>query len=224
MEGANFWQRKKAKNTSVKNAGLSFWLKILAAVQHASWYVAANQWNPLRQQKRRANQKPRSKLQPANPFFNYLSIANSMRKVQFCAHSFLDEKIGEQSVRQKLWMVGRTGLEPATFCTSSRCPNRARLPAPLLLETELEFKFSGSWNFRLQLLNWYSLKLHRFLFLLSLGSSFKAMGVLYLLLKFIECLWSANDTIWVWFWNIMVGEIKYYVFGWEVLLCRLSMP
>jgi post-segregation antitoxin (ccd killing protein) len=26
--------------------------------------------------------------------------------------------------------VGRTGLEPATFCTSSRCPNRARLPAP----------------------------------------------------------------------------------------------
>ena len=26
-------------------------------------------------------------------------------------------------------LVGRTGLEPATFCTSSRCPNRARLPA-----------------------------------------------------------------------------------------------
>ena len=26
-------------------------------------------------------------------------------------------------------MVGRAGFEPATFCTSSRCPNRARLPA-----------------------------------------------------------------------------------------------
>src|SRR5271157_5279013 len=30
-------------------------------------------------------------------------------------------------------LVGRTGLEPATFCTSSRCPNRARLPAPELV-------------------------------------------------------------------------------------------
>ena len=26
-------------------------------------------------------------------------------------------------------LVGRTGFEPVTFCTSSRCPNRARLPA-----------------------------------------------------------------------------------------------
>jgi hypothetical protein len=26
-------------------------------------------------------------------------------------------------------MVGRTGFEPATFCTSSRCPNRTRRPA-----------------------------------------------------------------------------------------------
>ena len=26
-------------------------------------------------------------------------------------------------------LVGRAGFEPATFCTSSRCPNRARLPA-----------------------------------------------------------------------------------------------
>ena len=28
-------------------------------------------------------------------------------------------------------MVGRTGFEPVTFRTSSGCPNRARLPAPL---------------------------------------------------------------------------------------------
>ena len=28
-------------------------------------------------------------------------------------------------------LMGRAGLEPATFCTSSRCPNRARLPAQL---------------------------------------------------------------------------------------------
>ena len=26
-------------------------------------------------------------------------------------------------------MVGRTGFEPATFCTSSRCPNQTRRPA-----------------------------------------------------------------------------------------------
>ena len=28
-------------------------------------------------------------------------------------------------------LMGRAGFEPATFCTSSRCPNRARLPAQL---------------------------------------------------------------------------------------------
>ena len=26
-------------------------------------------------------------------------------------------------------VVGRTGFEPATFCTSSRCPNQTRRPA-----------------------------------------------------------------------------------------------
>ena len=39
--------------------------------------------------------------------------------------------LGEDTLspkRQSL-MVGRTGFEPATFCTSSRCPNRTRRPA-----------------------------------------------------------------------------------------------
>jgi post-segregation antitoxin (ccd killing protein) len=35
-------------------------------------------------------------------------------------------------------VVGRTGFEPVTFCTSSRCPNRARLPALLLLRMRLD--------------------------------------------------------------------------------------
>ena len=30
-------------------------------------------------------------------------------------------------------MVGRAGLEPATFCTSGRCPNQARRPAHFIL-------------------------------------------------------------------------------------------
>ena len=33
------------------------------------------------------------------------------------------------STSQQPRLVGRAGFEPATFCTSSRCPNRARLPA-----------------------------------------------------------------------------------------------
>jgi hypothetical protein len=36
-------------------------------------------------------------------------------------------------------VVGRTGFGPATFCTSSRCPNQARRPAHVLLC----YKFSG---------------------------------------------------------------------------------
>ena len=34
-----------------------------------------------------------------------------------------------RSASQQHRMVGRAGFEPATFCTSSRCPNRTRLPA-----------------------------------------------------------------------------------------------
>ena len=39
--------------------------------------------------------------------------------------------LNECSFAKENSMVGRTGFEPATFCTSSRCPNRARLPAPV---------------------------------------------------------------------------------------------
>jgi post-segregation antitoxin (ccd killing protein) len=37
----------------------------------------------------------------------------------------------QQSTQNQLpiEMVGRTGFGPATFCTSSRCPNQARRPA-----------------------------------------------------------------------------------------------
>ena len=38
-------------------------------------------------------------------------------------------------------VVGRAGFEPATFCTSSRCPNRARLPALLFSNLEANLKF-----------------------------------------------------------------------------------
>jgi hypothetical protein len=36
---------------------------------------------------------------------------------------------GSLSPKRESSMVGRTGFEPATFCTSSRCPNRTRRPA-----------------------------------------------------------------------------------------------
>ena len=42
-------------------------------------------------------------------------------------------------------MVGRTGFEPATFCTSSRCPNRTRRPAlQPFQDVFLVFKFQFS--------------------------------------------------------------------------------
>ena len=31
--------------------------------------------------------------------------------------------------KREISKVGRTGFEPATFCTSSRCPNQTRRPA-----------------------------------------------------------------------------------------------
>ena len=37
--------------------------------------------------------------------------------------------LGEASFGKEGSMVGRTGFEPATFCTSSRCPNQTRRPA-----------------------------------------------------------------------------------------------
>ena len=33
------------------------------------------------------------------------------------------------------FVVGRVGFEPTAFCTSSRCPNRARLPALLFSDS-----------------------------------------------------------------------------------------
>lgn len=36
---------------------------------------------------------------------------------------------GSLSPKRESSMVGRTGFEPATFCTSSRCPNQTRRPA-----------------------------------------------------------------------------------------------
>jgi hypothetical protein len=60
----------------------------------------------------------------------------------------------------------------------------------VLLETELKFKFSGSWIFQIAVakLIFFKTPQIQILFLLSLRSSSKAMVVLYLLLKFIECL------------------------------------
>ena len=49
------------------------------------------------------------------------------------------------------WLVGRTGLEPATFCTSSRCPNRARLPAPAIVY--FRFLYIATSSFSLPLLH-----------------------------------------------------------------------
>ena len=37
--------------------------------------------------------------------------------------------LGEASFDKEGSVVGRTGFEPATFCTSSRCPSRTRRPA-----------------------------------------------------------------------------------------------
>ena len=37
--------------------------------------------------------------------------------------------IDARSASHQPRLVGRAGFEPATFCTSSRCPNRARRPA-----------------------------------------------------------------------------------------------
>ena len=37
--------------------------------------------------------------------------------------------LGEASFSKEGSVVGRTGFEPATFCTSSRCPNQTRRPA-----------------------------------------------------------------------------------------------
>ncbi len=37
--------------------------------------------------------------------------------------------LSEPSFDKEGSVVGRTGFEPATFCTSSRCPNRTRRPA-----------------------------------------------------------------------------------------------
>jgi hypothetical protein len=36
---------------------------------------------------------------------------------------------GSLSPKRESSLVGRTGFEPATFCTSSRCPNQTRRPA-----------------------------------------------------------------------------------------------
>jgi post-segregation antitoxin (ccd killing protein) len=38
-------------------------------------------------------------------------------------------QIFDETFSKKVSMVGRTGFEPATFCTSSRCPNQTRRPA-----------------------------------------------------------------------------------------------
>ena len=37
--------------------------------------------------------------------------------------------LNEYSFEKENSKVGRTGFEPATFCTSSRCPNQTRRPA-----------------------------------------------------------------------------------------------
>ncbi|MFX0203837.1 MAG: type II toxin-antitoxin system CcdA family antitoxin, partial [Candidatus Hodarchaeota archaeon] len=36
--------------------------------------------------------------------------------------------VDARSASHQPGVVGRAGFEPATFCTSSRCPNRARRP------------------------------------------------------------------------------------------------
>ena len=52
---------------------------------------------------------------------------------------YIDARQGVSSAS----MVGRAGFEPATFCTSSRCPNRARLPAlAVCLDLRLILGFS----------------------------------------------------------------------------------
>jgi post-segregation antitoxin (ccd killing protein) len=47
-----------------------------------------------------------------------------------------------EGTSQQRRLVGRAGFEPATFCTSSRCPNRARLPALLFSDLEANLGFS----------------------------------------------------------------------------------
>ena len=51
--------------------------------------------------------------------------------------------LSEGSFGKESSLVGRAGFEPATFCTSSRCPNRARLPAlAVCLDLRLILGFS----------------------------------------------------------------------------------
>ena len=54
----------------------------------------------------------------------------------------------------KINMVGRTGFEPVTFCTSSRCPNRARLPALVFLKIGLDSLSLWSPYIRIWSFNW----------------------------------------------------------------------
>ena len=62
---------------------------------------------------------------------------------------------GSLFAKRESSMVGRTGFEPATFCTSSRCPNRTRRPAlQPFQDVFLVFKFqfsSDSKNVRVNL-------------------------------------------------------------------------